>query len=178
MSRIGAMITFAVFAALHAPLSVAAEEFAPYGTAKVKSQQYPPLKYVVESSAFDPSDVTNTLRVARQMLSLSPKGSQMTVVVIGGAIRAFAKENYEKYRGIVDLAAELRDAGVRIAFCGSSLLGAGYAPNDFHGIGEVVPGGYVEIAELASKGYAHIAPPAVLRMTRDARYVDQPQLKK
>ena len=123
MSRIGAMITFAVFAALHAPLSVAAEEFAPYGTAKVKSQQYPPLKYVVESSAFDPSDVTNTLRVARQMLSLSPKGSQMTVVVIGGAIRAFAKENYEKYQGIVDLAAELRDAGVRIAFCGSSLLG-------------------------------------------------------
>lgn len=158
--------------------SLAAEVLSPYGTASVKSQRYAPLKYVVESTAYDPADVANTLRVAKQMLSLSPKGSEMSVVVIGGAIRAFAKENYEKYQGIVGAAAELRDVGVRIAFCGSSLRGAGFAPGDFHGFGEVVPGGYVEIADLVGKGYVHITPPAILAKTKNARYADRPELKK
>ncbi len=158
--------------------SLAAEAFSPYGTASVRSQPYEPLKYAVEATAYDPADVATTLRVAKQMLSLSPKGSQMTLVVIGGAIRVFAKENYEKYQGIVDAAAELRDAGVRIAFCGSSLKGAGFAPSDFHGFGEVVSGGYVEIAELVGKGYVHITPPAILAKTKDARYADRPELKK
>jgi intracellular sulfur oxidation DsrE/DsrF family protein len=102
----------------------------------------------------------------------------MTVVIIGPGIRVFARENYEKYQPIVEAAAELRDAGVRIAYCGSSMTGAGFKPADLHGIGQVVPGGYVEIAELVSKGYAHIRPPAVLARTRDARYLDRPELKK
>jgi hypothetical protein len=160
-----------------APPSFAAEPFSPYGTASVRSQQYALLKYVVDATAYDPADIANALRVAKQMLSLSPKGSEMSIVVIGGAIRAFAKENYEKYQGIVDAAAELRDAGVRIAFCGSSLRGAGFTPSDFHGFGEVVPGGYVEIAELVGKGYVHITPPAILAKTKDARYADRPELK-
>lgn len=162
----------------YTPATMAAGQFAPYGTATVSRQQYTPLRYVVESSAFDPAELANTLRVTKQVLSLSPKGSQMVVVVIGGAIRAFAKENYEKYQSIVDAAAELRDAGVRIAYCGSSMTGAGFAASDLHGLGEVVPGGYVEIAELSSKGYAHILPPMVLQKTKDARYVDQPELRK
>lgn len=163
---------------MHIPPASAAEEFSRYGTAKVSSQQYSPLKYVVEATAFDPAEVANTLRVAKQMLSLSPKGSQMTIVVIGGAIRVFAKENYEKYQGIVDAAAELRDAGVKIAYCNPSLRAAGFAPSDFHGIGEVVAGGFVEIADLVSKGYVHITPKAIQSRTKDARYVDQPELKK
>lgn len=100
------------------------------------------------------------------------------VVVIGGAIMAFAKENYAKYQDIVDAAADLREAGVRIAYCGSSMPGTGFVASDLHGLGEVVPGGYVEIAELASKGYAHVQPPAILQKTKDARYVDQPELRK
>jgi intracellular sulfur oxidation DsrE/DsrF family protein len=157
---------------------VSAQEPAPYGTASLASQRYGPLKYVVESSAFEPAEVAGTLRVAKQALSLSPKGSEMTIVIIGAGIRVFARENYEKYQGIVEVAAELRDAGVRIAYCGSSMTGAGFKPADLHGIGQVVPGGYVEIAELVSKGYAHIRPPAVLARTRDARYLDRPELKK
>ncbi len=158
--------------------STAAEEFAPYGTATVRSQSYAPLKYVVESSAFDPAEVATTLRVSKQMLGLSPKGSQMVVVIIGGGIRFFAKENYEKYQSIVELAAELRDAGVKIEYCGSSMKGAGFAPSDLIGIGEVVPGGYVEIAELVAKGYAPIRPPLILQKTKDSRYLDHPELKK
>ncbi len=132
----------------------------------------------MEATAYDPADIANALRVAKQMLSLSPKGSEMNIVVIGGAIRAFAKENYEKYQGIVDAAAELHDAGARIAFCGSSLKGAGFVPGDFHGFGEVVSGGYVEIAELVGKGYVHITPPGILAKTKGVRFVDHPELKK
>lgn len=157
---------------------VLAQEPAPYGAASAASQRYGALKYVFESSALEPAEVANTLRVAKQALSLSPKGSEMTVVIIGPGIRVFARENYEKYQPIVEAAAELRDAGVRIAYCGSSMTGAGFKPTDLHGLGPVVPGGYVEIAELVSKGYAHIRPPAVLARTRDARYLDRPELKK
>jgi intracellular sulfur oxidation DsrE/DsrF family protein len=160
------------------PASASAQEFSPYGSASAASQRYGPLKYVLESSAFDAAEVAGTLRVAKQVMSLSPKGSEMSVVIIGAGIRVFARENYDKYQGIVDAAAELRDAGVRIAYCGSSMTAAGYKPADLHGIGLVVPGGYVEVAELVSKGHVHIRPPAVLARTRDARYVDRPELKK
>jgi intracellular sulfur oxidation DsrE/DsrF family protein len=155
-----------------------AQEPAPYGAASAADQRYGPLRYVVESSALEPAEVANTLRVAKQVISLSPKGSEMTVVIIGPGIRVFARENYEKYQPIVEAAAELRDSGVRIAYCGSSMVGAGFKPADLHGLGPVVPGGYVEIAELVSKGHAHIRPPAVLARTRGARYMDRPELKK
>jgi hypothetical protein len=35
-----------------------------------------------------------------------------------------------------------------------------------------------EVAELVSKEYAHIRPPAILARARDARYLDRPELKK
>lgn len=173
-----ALAAWGMLLSAHISTASAAEEFSPYGTATIRTQQYAPLKYVVESSAFEPSELANTLRVAKQMLSLSPKGTQMVIVVIGGAIRVFAKENYEKYQSIVDAAAELRDAGAKIAYCGASMAGAGFIASDLHGIGEVVPGGYVEIAELISKGYAPIRPPVILQRTKDARYIDHPELKK
>lgn len=172
------LVSCGILLLAHVSPSTAAEEFAPYGTATVRSQSYAPLKYVVESSAFDPAEVSNTLRVAKQMLGLSPKGSQMVVVIIGGGIRFFAKENYERYQAIVEAAAELRDAGVKIAYCGSSMTGAGFTPSDLIGIGEVVPGGYVEIAELVAKGYAPIRPPLILQKNKDSRYLEHPELKK
>lgn len=174
LAAVGAAV---LFAAAILP-AVAAEPFAPYGTATVRSQNYASLKYVIESSAFDPAEVANTLRVAAQMLPLSPKGSEMVIVIIGGGIRVFAKENYEKYAPIVELAAELRNAGVKLAYCGSSMRGAGFVPEDLLGLGEVVPGGYVEIAALISMGYSPIRPSFALQQTRGARYVDQPGLKK
>lgn len=60
----------------YAPAAMAAEEFAPYGTATVSNQKYAPLKYVVESSAFDPAELANTLRATKQILSLSPTGNR------------------------------------------------------------------------------------------------------
>ena len=167
-----------LFMFAQAPAATAAESFAPYGSATVRNQSYAPLKYVIESSAFEPAEVANTLRVTTQVLGLSPKGSEIVVVIIGGGIRFFAKENYEKYQAIVEAAVELRDAGVKIAYCGSSMTGAGFVAGDLHGIGEVVPGGYVELAELVSRGYAPIRPPLILQRTRDARYVEHPELKK
>ena len=173
-----AAVATSALALVSGPVPAWAQEMAPYGTASLTTQQYGPLKYVVESSTFDPPEVMNTLRVAKQVMSMSPKGSEMTVVIIGGGIRVFAKENYEKYQGIVEAAAELRDAGVKFAYCGSSMVGAGFKPTDLHGLGYVAPGGYVEIAELVKKGYAHVRPPVALAKTKDARYVDHPELKK
>jgi len=161
------------------PPAAAAEEFSPYGTAKAGTRNYSPMKYVLESSTFEPAAVGDVFRIATQALSNSPAGSQVTVVIIGPGIRIFAKENYEKYQAIVERAAELvRDKGVKIIYCGESMKGAGYAASDMHGLGEVVPGGYVEIADLVGKGYVNIRPSEMLLRTKAVRYLEHPELKK
>lgn len=79
-------------------------------------------------------------------------------MIPGPAVRQFAKKDYEKYQGIVDTAAGLRDAGVQIRFCNNAIHANGLTPKGMPGIGEVVPAGYVEIADLIHKGYAHLRP--------------------
>ena len=151
------------------------EPFSPYGHAQPTTVKYQPVKMVMEVSGATPADMAVSLGVAKQFLGIAPKGSKMALVVIGGGIRAFAIENYEKYQGIVDKAAELRDAGMEIKFCGNSIKGAGYKPSDIDGIGEVVPGGYLEIARYVGEGYVHITPRDY--KTKDARFIDHPELK-
>lgn len=179
MFKIKFAIAAVSVAVLLAGAPAAAQEFAPYGTAKAGTRNYSPMKFVIESSTFEPPAVADAFRIAGQALANSPAGSQATVVVIGPGIRIFAKENYEKYQAIVERAAELiRDKGVKVVYCGESTKGAGYEASDLHGFGEVVPGGYVEIADLVGKGYVHIRPSEMQLRTRGVRYLERPELKK
>ena len=151
------------------------EQFAPYGHAQPTSIKYEPIKLVMELSGATPADMAVGLGIAKQFQHIAPKGSKMALVIIGGGIRAFAIENYEKYQAIVDKAAELRDSGMEIKFCGNSIKGAGYKDSDIDGIGEVVPGGYLEIARYVGEGYVHITPRDY--KTKGARFIDHPELK-
>lgn len=172
-----------VFAAL-ASVS-AAEEMAPYGTAGTMPVQFKqPLKMafsVISTADNAQAILQQSIGVLKQFGAGAPKGSEVVVVVIGGVIGAFAKENYEKFQPQMDALAELvRDGSggtkVRVVLCGNSTKNAGYKFEDLHGFGQVAAhGGYVELARLAQEGYA-IAPIEIVK-TPGSRYFFRPDLK-
>lgn len=154
--------------------NVQAEEFAPYGTAKVDMHKYPKLNAVFDVNYEDPNKL-NILNVFLQKTSAALKG-KMVVVTHGPELRVFAKENYEKYQGIVDKMSALAEQGVEFRMCNNAMRAAGFKPEDMHGFITVVPGGFPEIAYLQSKGYKYINPLPL--SVKDARYIEHPELKK
>jgi len=157
-----------------APLSSSAADFAPYGTAKVDMKEYPLINAVFDVNFEDP----NSLNILYAFVNNTrkPLKGKMVVVTHGPELRAFAKENYSKYQGIVDRMAELAKEGVEFRMCNNAMKAAGFKAEDMHGFITVVPAGFPEIAYLQHQGYTFINP--IPLPVRDVRYLDQPQLKK
>lgn len=167
---------YAIFLAalLMATSALAEDGFSPYGTAKVDMHEYPVINAVFDVNYEDPNDL-NILYAFVNNTRVPLKGN-MVVVTLGPELRAFAKENYEKYQGIVDRMAELADNGVEFRMCNNAMRAAGFQAEDMHGFITVVPAGFPEIAYLQHQGYAFINP--LPYPVRDVRHIDQPQLKK
>lgn len=153
---------------------LAAEEFAPYGTAKVDMHEYPSINTVFDVNYEDPQKL-HVLYGFVQNMAKSVKG-KIVVVTHGPELRAFAKENYEKYQEVVDRMVELAVQGVEFRMCNKALRVAGYSAEDMHGFVTVVPAGFPEIAYLQSQGYRYINP--IPLSVIDVRYLEQPQLKR
>ena len=100
----------------------------------------------------------------------------VVVVTHGPELRAFAKENYEKYQVAVDRMAELAKEGVEFRMCNNAMRAAGFKQEDMHGFVTVVPAGFAELVYWQSKGYQNVNP--LPYSVRDVRYLDQPQLRK
>jgi intracellular sulfur oxidation DsrE/DsrF family protein len=149
------------------------DELSPYGTAKVNLHPYPVTNAVFDVNYEDPKDLNLLYSFVKN--TMGPLKGKMVVVTHGPELRAFAKENYIKYQGIMDRMKELADAGVEFRMCNNALKAAGYEPDDFHGFITVVPAGFPEIAFLQREGYSYINP--VPLSPKDVRYIDQPQLK-
>jgi intracellular sulfur oxidation DsrE/DsrF family protein len=152
----------------------AAGELSPYGTSKSDMHSFPKLNAVFDANYMNPQDL-NVLFSFVSKTGAALKG-KMVVVTHGPELRAFAKENYLKYQGIVDKMKSLADKGVEFRMCNNALRAAGYKADDFHGFITVVPAGFPEIALLESQGYQYINPLA--NRVGGIRYLDQPQLKK
>ncbi|MCC7016501.1 MAG: DsrE family protein [Rhodospirillales bacterium] len=156
------------------PAAVGAGEFAPYGTAKVDMHAMPPTDVVFDVNYEDP----NKLNVLYFFVKNTMKETKGKVVVVthGPELRAFAKENYEKYAGAMQRMDELAKAGVEFKMCNNAMKAAGFEAKDMHGFITVVPAGFPELAYWQSKGYRYINPLPL--PVKDVRYIDQPQLKK
>ena len=154
--------------------SAQAKECEPYGTAKVDMHEYPLTNAVFDVNYEDPNKL-NILNVFLIKTSEALKG-EMVVVTHGPELRVFAKENYDKYQGIVDKMAALSDKGVKFHMCNNAMRAAGFKPEDMHGFITVVPAGFPEIAYLQSKGYKYINPLPL--SVKDVRYIEHPELKK
>ncbi|PKO72188.1 MAG: hypothetical protein CVU20_03305 [Betaproteobacteria bacterium HGW-Betaproteobacteria-14] len=151
-----------------------AETFSPYGTAKVDMHAMPVTDVVFDVNYEDPKQL-NTLYNFIRNTARETKGN-VVVVTHGPELRAFAKENYEKYQGIVDRMAELAKDGVQFKMCNNAMKAAGFRSEDMHGFITVVPAGFPELAYWQGKGYKYINPLPL--PVKDVRYIDQPGLKK
>jgi uncharacterized protein len=155
-------------------LSAGATEFAPYGTAKVDMHPMAATNTVFDVNYDDPkkldilySFIRNTRKETR---------GEVIVVTHGPELRAFAKENYEKYQAVVDKMAELAKEGVQFKMCNNAMKAAGFSATDMHGFITVVPAGFAELVHWQSKGYQYVNP--IPLSVRDVRYLDQPRGKK
>lgn len=146
---------------------------APYGKADVNMHEYPKIDAVFDVNYDDPADLNMLYAFVKN--SAKPLKGDMVVVTHGPELRAFARENYEKYQPIVDKMAELADNGVDFRMCNNAMRAAGYKAEDIHGFVTIVPAGFPEIAYLQSKGYQYINP--IPLSPKDVRYIDQPQMK-
>lgn len=153
--------------------AIAAEGFAPYGTAKVDMHKMDSTNVVFDVNYENPKSL-NTLYFFVKNTMKETKG-KVVVVTHGPELRAFAKENYEKYAGEMERMNELAQAGVEFKMCNNAMRAAGFKPEDLHGFITVVPAGFPELAYWQSKGYQYINPLPL--PVRDVRYLDQPQLR-
>lgn len=154
--------------------ALASEAFAPYGTAKVDMHDMASTNTVFDVNYEDPQKL-NILYNFIKNTKRTTKG-EVVVVTHGPELRAFAKENYEKYQGIIDKMAELAADGVQFKMCNNAMKAAGFQASDMHGFITVVPAGFPEVAMWQSKGYRYINPLPL--SVKDVRYIEQPQLKK
>jgi intracellular sulfur oxidation DsrE/DsrF family protein len=168
-----ATIVTIIIAAGFAQPSLAAD-FAPYGTAKVDMHSMPIVNTVFDVNYENPQQL-NTLYNFVKNTKKETKG-KVVVVTHGPELRAFAKENYEKYQGIVDKMAELAKEGVEFKMCNNAMKAAGFSAEDMHGFVTIVPAGFPELAYYMDKGYQYINPLPL--PVKDVRYLDQPQLRK
>lgn len=175
MKKNAKLLAAALCTALLAPTlnAQASDAPSPYGTAKVDMHEYAKTNAVFDVNYDDPAKLNilyNFVLNTKKQL----KGT-MVVVTHGPELRVFAKENYEKYQGIVDKMAELASDGVEFRMCNNAMRAAGYKPEDMHGFITVVPAGFPEIAHLQNQGYRYINPHAL--SVRDVRYIEHPELK-
>jgi len=143
--------------ALALPMTAQADEpLTPYGTAKVDMHEYPEVDQVFDVNYEDPKSLNTLYSFVRNTRAVVP--GKTVIVTHGPELRAFAKENYDKYYAVMDRMAELAAAGVEFRMCNNALRAAGYAPEDMHGFVTVIPAGFPEIVMLQAQGYAYVNP--------------------
>lgn len=155
-------------------LSAAADDMEPYGTAKVNLHKYPAINRVYDVNYSDPKQLNALVPFIKNVNAVV--AGKAVVVLHGTEIRAFAKENYEKYQAVIDQLADLSKEGVEFRMCNNAMHAAGFQASDIDGFVTVVPAGFAEIIDLQRKGYKLInaTPTAV----KDSRYLDHPKESK
>ena len=147
------------------------DELSPYGSSKTDLHEYPMTNAVFDVNYMDPKSLNILYAFVKN--TKKPLKGKMVVVTHGPELRAFAKENYIKYQGVMDKMKELADSGVEFRMCHNALRAAGFKADDFHGFVTVVPAGFPEIAYLQSQGFQYINP--LPYGVRDVRYLEKPK---
>lgn len=151
----------------------ASEDFAPYGTAKADLAPLPAADTVWDVNYDDPRKLHRLYGFIRSTRQHMP--GKVVVVTHGPELRAFAKENYEQYQGVVDRMAELAQEGVEFRMCHDALQAAGFRAEDMHGFITVIPSGFAELVRWQARGYQYVNPNPL--PVRDVRLLEQPSRK-
>lgn len=147
------------------PAALAQPAAAPYGTSTFESYKdidsIKQLKVVWDFNFVDPAVVggvfNNVGALMKATAEFGPHEIEPLKIVIvshGPELVVFAKQNYEKYKAIVDRAASMAKQGVRFEMCRNAAAAAGFKPEDFHSFVTVVPAGPYALAYWQAKGYS------------------------
>ncbi len=173
-------VAFALMAALPflaSPVLSMAEnttkDMTPFGDAKIDMHKYPEIKRVYDVNYDDPKKLNALVSFIKNVNDVVP--GQAIVVLHGTEIRAFAKENYEKYQAVVDKLADFSKHGVEFRMCNNAMHAAGFDAKDIDGFVTIIPAGFAEIIDLQHKGYQVINASAT--PVKDSRYLDHPEAK-
>jgi uncharacterized protein len=154
---------FALLVAATAPAAVA--QGIAYGTAEFSSysdiDSVKQLRTVWDFNFVDPKAVgvvfNNIAALIRATAEFGPHEIDPLKIVIvshGPELVVFAKQNYAKYKGIVDRAASLASQGIRIEICRNAAKAQGFDTEDLYGFVTVVPAGPYALAYWQAKGYS------------------------
>jgi len=136
----------------------------PYGSATFASyadiDKLKELKVVWDFNFSDPKAVgvvfNNLNALLKATAEFGPHELEPIKVVVvshGPELVVFAKQNYAKYKDIVDRAASFSKQGVKFEICRNAAAAQGFAPQDLHGFTTVVPAGPHALAYWQAKGY-------------------------
>ena len=159
------ILLYVVIGFIAAPLSFAEEKSTPYGSSEFITfdgiKRLEQLKVVFDFNFADPHGVKRALHPVSIILKtvheygpVSFEPVDIFVVSHGSEVVAFAKQNYEEYKDIVDRAARLADLGVKFEVCSVAASGLGFNPDDFHGFVRAVPTGAYALIYHQNQGYA------------------------
>lgn len=140
----------------------------PYGTARFSSygdiESLKTLKVVWDFNFSDPKTVgvvfNNLAALMNATSEFGPRDFDPLKVVIvshGPEVVLWAKQNYAKYKDIVDRAASLAQQGVKFEICRNDAAALGFKPEDLHGFVTVIPAGPYALTYWQNKGYALMA---------------------
>jgi intracellular sulfur oxidation DsrE/DsrF family protein len=163
MSPANRLVASLIGAALVLP-AFAQQDTGKYGVAKFESygdiDSVKQLRAVWDFNFVDPKAVgvvfNNVNALMRATHEFGPHEVDALKVVIvshGPEVVVFARQNYSKYKDVVDRAAAFAAQGVRFEICRNAAAAEGFKPEDLHGFVTVVPAGPHALAYWQAKGY-------------------------
>jgi len=145
---------FAFFLIFISPFTFAADS-SPWGGAQARHSNYKPQKVVYDvniSSLKAMNGVLDRASYLSKITGADPFDTSIVLVMHGGEIPFFARENYKKYKELMDRAQSLVDSEViTINMCQLAAEGHGYKPEQIHGFVKMVPMGDAEIIRLQNE---------------------------
>ena len=136
----------------------------PYGSSKFKSfdgiKKLEQLKAVFDFNFEDPEGVKRALipisffiKTVQEYGPVSFEPYDLIVVSHGSEVTAFARQNYQQFKDIVDSASRLAELGVKFEVCSVAAEALGFDVDDFHGFVDIVPLGTYALAYHQQQGY-------------------------
>ena len=132
-----------IIATITAPVCIAQDDGAPYGSSKFTTiegvDKLEQLKMVFDFNFADPHGIERalypvsiTLQTIQEYGPVSFEPYDLVVVSHGPEVVAFARQNYQEYKDIVDRVARLAQLGVKFEVCSVAADALGFGPDDFH----------------------------------------------
>lgn len=136
-------------------LFISVAKASPWGGASALHYDYKPQKVVYDvnvNSLKAMSGVLDRASYLSKITGADPFDSSIVLVLHGGEIAFFARENYKKYKELMHRAQSLVESEVlKIKMCQLAAQGHGYKPDQIHGFVEMVPMGDAEIIRLQNE---------------------------